>query len=439
MPVRPAASAGGIFYGWYIVGALFFSTFLVFGTRQGFGVFIETWEHDWGVSVGTISVAASIGWLVNGLVQPVFGRMVDSIGGRPMVLASLTIMGFALLAMALVSNVWMLALLYGIVISGASGGLSPSILSVVIVRWFQRRRGAAISLLIAGGSVGGLVLVPFLTYLFLATSWQIAWVCGGAITLLLGVPLVWAVLRDSPSELGLHPDGDSEEELSRRQASGIAAIGDGPLNCARWADALGSRPFWQLSFSYLVCGVTTASITVHFVRWAGDEGISPGTAALAFGILSGINVVSVLGIGSLSDRMPRSTLLALVYLVRAFAFLALIILPGPIALWAFTLIAGGSWLASVPLTTSLTADVYGLRHVGTLGGLILMVHQFGGALAVVLFGLAFDRWGSYDSAYGVSVVMLVGASLLALSIRERLVSARYAPVTILPGAEPARG
>jgi predicted MFS family arabinose efflux permease len=145
-------------------------------------------------------------------------------------------------------------------------------------------------------------------------------------------------------------------------------------------------------------------------------------------------------VGSISDRMQRKTLLSAVYLVRGLGFLSLIVFPGSVALWTFAVIAGGSWLATVPLTTSLTADVYGVRHVGTLGGLILMTHQLGGALAVILFGLAFDRWASYDAAYAVSVVLLLGAGVLALSIKEKALSARYAPVLDEPGSlggEPA--
>lgn len=428
MTEQRTADRQGTFYGWYVVGSLFFATFLVVGTRQGFGVFVATWQEEWGVSVARISVAASVGWLVNGLVQPFFGRLVDRIGGRPVVLTSMTVMGLAFIAMAFVTNVWMLTVLYGFVISSAAGGISPSITGVFVVRWFQRRRGTAMSVLVSGGSVGGLVLVPFLTYLYLATNWQTAWVTAGVISLVLGVPLLWGIARSDPAEMGLHPDGDSDEELASREASGTSAIAQGPLTCARWQDAFRSRPIWQLSLAYWVCGVTTASIAVHFVRWAGDEGISPGTAALAFGLLSGINAASVLFVGSISDRMQRKTLLAAVYLVRGVGFTCLIVFPGPVALWTFAVIGGASWLATVPLTTALTADVYGVRHMGTLGGLILMTHQLGGAAAVILFGLAFDQWGSYDAAYAVSVLLLLGAGLLALSIREQELSARYSPV-----------
>ncbi len=177
-----------------------------------------------------------------------------------------------------------------------------------------------------------------------------------------------------------------------------------------------------------MCGITTASISVHFVRWAISEDISTGTAALAFGVLSGINALGVLAIGLLSDRWQRKNLLGAVYLVRGVAFISLFVLPGPIAIWAFAVIGGMSWLATVPLTASLTADVYGVRNLGTLFGFANMAHQLGGAAAVMLFGWAFTAWGSYDVPFAIGAVTLLVAGLVSLSIREKQDSVRYVQV-----------
>lgn len=136
----------------------------------------------------------------------------------------------------------------------------------------------------------------------------------------------------------------------------------------------------------------------------------------------------MLFVGVVSDRMQRKTLLGMVYLTRAVAFAALVLLPGSSALWGFAIIGGASWLATVPLTASLTADVYGVRHLGILGGMTMMTHQLGGALAVLLFGFAFDAWGTYDGPFAVSVVLLIAAGVTTLTIDEKRFSARYAPV-----------
>lgn len=410
------------YYGWYVVAALFFMTFLAVGSRQGFGVFVKTWEEEFDTSLTMISVAAALGWLVNGVVQPFFGNFADRFGAKPVILISLIVMGFGTIAMSLMTNVFMLIFLFGFVVSFASGGIMFTTTGTIVARWFRRKRGTAISVLTSGGSVGGLLLVPFAAYVLILSDWRVSWAVMGGLILLLGLPVIMLVVRGDPKELGLNPDGDDEEANA---ASVAVADIRGPLTTENWRDSFASPPMWQLSLGFLVCGITTASIAVHYVRWAEDQSISPGTAALAFGLLSGINAIAVIAIGWLSDKMQRKTLLGIVYLIRAAAFLSLILLPGNIGLWVFAVVGGGSWLATVPLTTSLTADVYGVRALGTLTGLITMSHQLGGAAAVLIFGLVFDAFGTYDPAFWGGFVTLLFAGAISFSIRERRYSVRF--------------
>ena len=121
---------------------------------------------------------------------------------------------------------------------------------------------------------------------------------------------------------------------------------------------------WQLSIGYFVCGITTASISVHFIKWAISENISPYEAAFSFSILSAVNGISVIASGYFSDKFERRIILGLVYFVRGIAFLALILLTGKIALWTFAIVGGMSWLATVPLTTALTSEFYGYKKLG---------------------------------------------------------------------------
>ncbi len=418
------------FYGWNVVGAMFFGMFIILGTRNGFGVFVSTWEEEWGVTTGEISVAAAIGWIVNGFSQPILGKIVDRFGGRIVVVVSLFVMGICYLLLGLINSVLMLALLFGVVVSFFSGGVSPGTSGAVITRWFQRQRGTAMSIVAAGGSLGGLLMVPFLTQLMLATSWQTAWFVSGLIVLFLGLPVSWFIIRNRPADMGLLPDGEIRardgREAARQRTRTNALMNGGPLGSERWTDSFKSWPMWQLSIGYFVCGVTTASISTHFVRWAISEDIGQADAAWAFGILMGINAGGVVLIGLMSDYFQRHFLLAAVYLVRGIAFVTLIVLPGSMALWAFAIIGGASWLATVPLTTGLTADVYGVRNVGTLGGIINFSHQMGGGAAVLLFGLTFDRLGTYDPAFAVGAVCLLIAGLVILTIQEKRYSVRYA-------------
>ena len=142
--------------------------------------------------------------------------------------------------------------------------------------------------------------------------------------------------------------------------------------------------------------MTTAIISAHYVPFAIDRGASPGTAALAFGLMTGLNVLGVIGVGIVSDRLGRKNLLAGIYAVRGVAYAMLILAPGTLGIWGFAFIAGFSWIATAPLTSSLTADIYGLRTMGTLNGMSTFAHQMGGALSILMGGLLYDVFGAYD-------------------------------------------
>ena len=413
-----------------MVAALFFATFVVVGVRQGFGVFVLTWEEEFGASTTAISAAAAVGWVVNGVSQPFMGALTDRVGARRVLIFGMLGMGVSTMLVAASTNPYILAFTYGLLVSFASGAISFTPTGALLSRWFVRKRGRAMSMLTVGGSVSGMVMVPFLAYFLLSASWQTVWLVLGVLILGLGLPVLLVIVRSSPEDMGLLPDGDTEEiAIEGRAAPAPRIVAVGPLATDSWRDSFKSAPMWQLSLAYWVCGITTASIAVHYVRWASSEDISTSTAALAFGLLSGINALGVLFVGAISDRMQRKTLLGLVYLVRGVAFLSLLLLPGSVALWAFAVVGGMSWLATVPLTTSLAADVYGVRKIGTLAGLINMAHQLGGGAAVLIFGFVFDKWGTYDPSFAAGAVFLLMAGIVSLSIREKRYSVRYSPVT----------
>lgn len=428
----PEEHREGVFYGWYIVAAMFFATLIGVGSRQGFGVYVKVWEEDFNVSVGLISVAAGIGWAVNGLVQPLFGRLTDAYGGRRILIFSLLAMGIGTMAVALVPNVYVLMVVYGFIVSTAAGGVFPTPMASVVSRWFQRKRGTAMSFVAVGASAGGMIMVPFAAYLLIVADWRTAWLVMGGIIIFLGVPLLAVIVRSDPSDMGLERDGDRSDDVEDTVRPPVT-VQVAPLETSDWRESLHSAPMWQLSLAFWVCGITTAIIAVHFVRWAQSEDISAGTAAIAFGVLMALNGIGLVLVGWVSDYMPRKNLLGVVYLVRGVAFLALIILPGSAALWTFAVLGGASWLATLPLTQGLTADVYGLRNVGTINGLIMMAHQLGGGAAVIAAGIVFDVWDTYDPAFAAGAILLVVAGAASFAIRERKYSVRYlAPQPVPP-------
>ena len=153
-------------------------------------------------------------------------------------------------------------------------------------------------------------------------------------------------------------------------------------------------------------------------------------AATIFGVMMGLNVVGALGAGVLADRFGRKNVLAAVYFLRGMAYVALLLMPGSTGLWVFASLAGFSWIASVPLTSSLTADVYGLRALATISGVSFLCHQVGSFVSILLAGYLFDLTGSYSLAFAFAGSLLFPAALSAFTIKERKYSVRYQTATM---------
>lgn len=418
MTIRP-----GIYYGWIIVATTFCLTLITGGARNGFGVFVLPISADFGWNRGTISLAASIGFLVSGISQPFLGRAYDRLGGRQLILVSLLMSAVCTVLLSLTTHILFLILVYGVVMSIAIGGSSLTTTAALLSKWFHRQRATAVAINTAGASLGGLLLVPLTLYLIQLIGWRLTWVVLGLMTLVLVVPLVFYLLQDDPETMGLLPDGDAHP-LEPGKAGSLSKP-QGPLEVVHWPQAFHSMPMWQLCGSYFVCGFTTAIISTHFVPFAIERGFSPATAATAFGLMSGLNVVGVIAVGALSDRCGRKLLLGLVYALRACAYAALLLAPGAWGLWGFAVIAGFSWWATLPLTSSLTAEVYGLKHIGILNGVIFTGHQLGGSLSIQLGGIMRDLTGSYALPFTLAGFLLIGASLVSFAIREKRFSTKY--------------
>ena len=265
-------------------------------------------------------------------------------------------------------------------------------------------------------------MVPFSAYLLELTDWRITWVALGGAVLFLATPLAFVLLRSGPEEMGLEPDGGA--------VSGDS--GDTPVERRRglfevdnWRDSFRSPPMWQLSAAYTVCGVTTGIISIHFIPYAQDLGLSATRAAAIFGYMMALNVVGGIGAGMLADRFGQKNVLGTVYFVRGLAYMMLLVFPGEMSLWLFATLAGFSWIASVPVTTSLTANVYGLRSLATIAGISFLCHQVGAFASINFAGILYDVTGSYTLPFAIAGALLFPAALSAFTINERKYSIRY--------------
>jgi MFS family permease len=420
--VPNTSSRPTIFYGWFIVATTFLMALVTAGSRNAFGVFVIPMSEEFGWNRSTISLVAAFGSLVNGFSQPLLGQSFDTFGGRKVILVSLAVFGATTLLLALTCNIVFFIVIFGLLLSIASSGTSLTITSALLSRWFQRKRAAVLSLSTAGASAGGLLLVPFAMYVLQRTDWRMTWVALGMVIVVVAWPLAYVFLRNDPADLGLLPDG-APQSADGGLAHRVYAA-PGPLETDTWYVALRSLPFWQVTGAYFVCGFTTAILTTHFIPYAIDRGFAAATAATALGVMSGLNVIGVLVVGALADRCGQKNLLALIYALRGGAYALFLLAPGAWSLWGFAAVTGFSYWATAPLTTSLTADVYGLKILGTLNGVTFLIHQVAAAISIQFAGLMRDLTGSYTIPFTIAGLLLLPAALSAFSIREKEYSAR---------------
>ena len=426
----------GIFYGWFVVATCMFIAFLTMGTRNAFGAFVVPMEAEFEWNRTVVSWAAALGALLNGVTQPFMGYLFDRVGVRIVVMSGILVVGASTLLMAATGSIWFLIAVFGVVSAVGQSGTSLTNTGATLSRWFRRRRGLVIGLNASGMSLGGLIIVPFAAYLISLIDWRLSWIVLGVMILALGIPLAFVFLHDDPAKKGLNPDGDPEPAPAPGGSPGVAAgPPPQPLFAENWRQAFKSFPIWQMSFSYFICGSTTFMLSVHFVPMAVEEGINPQSAALIFGLMSGLNALGATGAGWISDRIGgRKNWLAAVYFCRGTGYVILVLsllIPGiPLmaGLLIFAFVAGLSWIATAPLTTSLTAEVYGLKSLATISGVAFLFHQLGGFSSVLLAGYLREITGNYVLAFIIAAVMLYPAAISAFTIRERRYSVRYQPV-----------
>ncbi len=420
----------GLFYGWFVVATCMFIAFLTMGTRNTFGAFVVPMEAEFEWNRTIVSWAAALGALLNGVTQPFMGYLFDRVGVRIVVIAGIAVVGVSTLLMTFTGSVWYLIAMFGVVAAVGQSGTSLTNTGAMLSKWFRRRRGLVIGMNASGMSLGSLILVPFAAYLISLVDWRLTWIVLGVMILALGIPLAYVFLHDDPSRKGLTPDGDPEPPAPA--GGGAPTAPAQPLFAQNWRQAFKSLPIWQMSGSYFVCGATTFMLAVHFVPMAEEQGINPQAAALIFGLMAGLNAIGATGAGWISDRIGgRKNWLAAVYFCRGCAYVILVAsllvpaIPVLAGLLIFAVVAGLSWIATAPLTTSLTAEVYGLKSLATISGVAFLFHQLGGFTSVLLAGYLREITGDYIVAFSIAAVLLFPAALSAFTIRERRYSVRY--------------
>ncbi|MFO7558242.1 MAG: MFS transporter [Desulfobacterales bacterium] len=405
------------FYGWWIVGVLFILLFNTGGMGfYVFPVFIESFQQEFGWTLTQISVSAGIWAIVFGFSGPVIGFMIARFGARKIIVTAAIIAGLTNFLFASLTALWMLYLgtmISGFVVAGTT--LIPA--QTLITNWFNRYRGRAMGLAMAGIGFGGFCLPSFNEYFIRTFGWREAWLFASLVLFVLLIPLILFFIRSSPEELGLLPDGDS--------AAGSTGPGKSrPKTGMTPKRALKTKEFWLLAFIFLLILTGSSALSFHFVPFVTLEvGFTNQQGAFFLGLTIGFSIVGRLVYGWLADHYNLVLLMVSILLLMAC---------GPAVLWIFFLSSGFSevnylWLFAVPYGIAIGSNAilfpvligrcFGELHFSKILGLLMSGFAIGIIVGIPVSGKIFDATGSYELVLKMSFLVFVLAIILMLFVR----------------------
>jgi sugar phosphate permease len=374
-------------------------------------VLIHPLETELGWSRDGISFFISIGLLLFGASAPVGGWLINRFGPRRLLIFGLIVGGVSAILSARMTALWQFGLLWG-VLSGIGTGVTAAALGVTIAnRWFTKRRGLVLGLFGAATSAGQMVFYRTLIPMVDQLGWRGSVVIIGVLALVILTP-VFLLMRDDPSEIGVEPYGGPPP------APAIAVKAEGFV--AVMSRAIRVPEFWLLAGSFFICGASSNGIVgVHFLPHSLDHGIPQNTAANVLAIMGGMNFIGTLASGILTDRFDPRKLLATYYILRG---LSLFIVPYVFqvpGLLVFAVIFGLDYIATVPPTSALCADIFGRRNVAIVFSWVFFAHQIGAASIAYVSGLIRVQSGSYLYAFIMAGILAIIGGLMALRVGHK--------------------
>lgn len=385
---------------------------LSMGIRHGFGLWLQpiTQAQDWTRETFAFAIAIqNLAWGVMGIFA---GMLADRFGAFRVLVGGSILYALGLAGMALSPNAFVFSLTAGVLIGAAQAGSTYAVIYGIIGRQIDpSRRSWAMGVAAAAGSFGQFLMVPVEGFLINSLGWQQA-LLALAVSVLLIIPL----------SLGLREPGFAGTAAPRREQTIGQAL----------AEAFKYPSFQLLMAGYFVCGFQVVFIGVHMPSYLKDQGLSPQVASYALALIGLFNVFGTYIAGVLGQKLAKRKILAAIYLGRAVAIALFLWAPlSPLSVYLFSAVIGLLWLSTVPPTNATIAQIFGVAHLSMLGGFVFFSHQIGSFMGVWLGGLLYDRTGSYDIVWYLSIALGVFAALVNLPVRETPIPRTTAPQSAL--------
>jgi sugar phosphate permease len=377
-------------------------------TTTGITAFDESILKEFGWKRGDFKFRDLITLLTAGLLAPLAGYLIDKIGTRYLLLfgaALLAVLYFLYGKITSLTELYLIHAGFGLVLVCA--GLNVAV--VTVSQWFIKARGTAIGIALVGSSLGGVVFPPIILSLLPQYGWResFAWISLASVGLLV---LGFFIMR-KPSDMGLSPLGTGET-LTR---GGTAASPDD----LTYQQAVRTLTFWALCFVAMASFYSILALALHLFLHMRGLGFDPKTAGGALGLLFGLGLMSKFLFGLLSDVLnPRAVFIGNVSIMLV--GLLCLASQNRDLLWPGIAITGFGWGGLYTLIQYQAVNNFGVSHTGKILGTITMLDAIAGGLGIWLTGVMFDKFGNYNNAFYVFVVLMTLALLASTQVRREV-------------------
>jgi MFS family permease len=408
--------------------AAFVALFATAGV-QGYvaGAFYVPMTDDLGWTRAQFLYGQTLGQFFMAFVGFFIGVYVDRWGARPLMLIGASILAASLFLTSGISELWQWIVLRGTISMLGSALLGNLVVNITISKWFVEQRGRAIGLAAIGVSLAGVVLPPLMTWFIDDYGWRAGWRALAIGVFLLGIP-AGLMMRRQPEDLGLHPDGKSDEDMA--SGAGDAAIADFTNSFTR-PEALRTRVLYLLVAAFGLSSLGMMTMIVLTIPYLTDSGFSRGVAALMVSVLAIPAAISKPVWGFMGDRWSERLSTSLSFAMNAGGLVLIIsaALAHTTAVLAVGyFIVGWGIGGQIPLQETIWASYFGRRYIGAVRSAAMPFTMLISASGPLLVASYYDRVGSYSGAMYAVAGAWATAAVIILFARRPVRTPQAAPV-----------
>jgi len=397
------------YYGWVVFAVTFLIYAFMYGLRYSIGVFFTPLQQEFGWSTATTASAVTVFFWVYALAAPIVGSLAARIGVRKTVLIGGLLLGGGGALVSQVQELWQLYLYWGVIAAFGAAALYV-IPTMVLSRFFLRKRGRAVGWASVGVSVGQAILVPLVGVAIQTYGWRAAILGLGSVVVVVTSVVGYLFLREDPESMGLHVDGVEPGAPLEPLESVILEPDEYPEPSA----VLSSSTFRLIVLSYFFAVGGIISILTFVVPHMIRLGLTPLQASGAFGVIGAMSAAGSFLFGFASDKLGRKKTILITTLGIAVSFFAASVLPSDLTLlYAWAVLYGLTYGGCPEQYAALISDYYGNRHATTLFGLLTLGGGIGGGLFPLIGGWLVDLTGGY---FWTLILLGCGMGAAALTI-----------------------